>query len=142
MQEKLNELNQQINEQGFQQGNNRPGGFGQGAYVSQLISQRNMIRMNLDEIVSTQKSVKADAETDPKTLEAESKKSLEAAKAVLTEFRESVDAVTKQYDELERRRIGQIGAAGAGERQGGHLQTRPFLDLQGHGEGCSRTPNG
>ncbi len=35
-----------------------------------------------------------------KTLEAESQKSLKAAKAALTEFRESVDAVTIQYDQL------------------------------------------
>jgi hypothetical protein len=100
LQERLNQLNQQINEQGFQQGNIRQGGFGQAAYLNQLVSQRNMIRMNLDEVVSTQKSFKPDAKTDPKALEAESKKSFEVAKSALTEFRESVDAVTKQYDAL------------------------------------------
>ncbi|MDR3623172.1 MAG: hypothetical protein P4L85_27715 [Paludisphaera borealis] len=110
LQAKLDEMNQQINEQGIQQGGggaagfgqggNRQGGFGQGAFVSQLISQRNMIRMNLAEITSTQKAFKADAGTDKKTLDAQGKQSLEAAKAVLTDLRKSVDAVTKQYAEL------------------------------------------
>ena len=100
LQQRLDQLNQQINEQGFQQNLNRTGGFGQGAYVSQLISQRNMLQMNLAEVVAAQKPVKALSESDKKTLDAESKKSLEAAKAFLTEFRESVDAVTKRYDEL------------------------------------------
>ncbi len=99
LQEKLNELNQQINEQGFQQVNGRPGGFGQGAYLSQLIAQRNLIRMNLAEI-TPQKSVGADAAPDRKTLEAESKRKLEAARAVLAEIRESADAVTKRYVDL------------------------------------------
>ncbi len=100
LQQRLDQLNQQINEQGFQQNLNRTGGFGQGAYVSQLISQRNMLQMNLAEVVAAQQPVKAPSESDQKTLDAESKKSLEAAKAFLTEFRESVDAVTKRYDEL------------------------------------------
>ena len=100
LQEKLNELNQQINEQGFQQSNNRAYGFGQGAYLSQLIAQRNMIRMNLTEIGFTQKAAKTEAGADQKTLEAESKKSLEAAKAALTELRELVDAAMKQYAAL------------------------------------------
>ncbi|APW61839.1 hypothetical protein [Paludisphaera borealis] len=109
LQAKLDEMNQQINEQGirqgggaagFGQGGNRQGGFGQGAFVSQLISQRNMIRMNLAEITSTQKAFKADAGTDKKTLDAQGKQSLEAAKAVLTELRKSVDAVSKRYAEL------------------------------------------
>ena len=100
LQERLNELNQQINEQGFQQANNRPGGFGQGAYVSQLISQRNVIRMNLAEIVMTQKSIKDEAGPEKKALEAASKKSLESATAALKDVRAAVNAVTKRYDEL------------------------------------------
>jgi hypothetical protein len=87
LQQKLDELNQQINEQGFQQGANRPGGLGQGGYLSQMMSQRNMIRMSVSEIVSAQQSIKPDAGTDKKILEAESKKSLEAARVFLTEFR-------------------------------------------------------
>ncbi len=55
--------------------------------------------MNLAEI-TPQKSVGADAAPDRKTLEAESKRKLDAARAVLAEIRESVDAVTKRYDEL------------------------------------------
>ena len=100
LQEKLTELNQQINEQGFQQVNGRAGGFGQGAYLSQLIAQRNLIRMNLAEITPPQKSIGADAAPDRKTLEVESKRKMEAARAVLAEIRGSVDAVTKRYDEL------------------------------------------
>ena len=100
LQEHLNDLDQKINVQGFQQGNNRPVGFGQGAYLSQLMAQRDMIRINLAEIASMQKSVKADRGTDAKTLDAESKKALEAAKAALAEFRGSVNAVTKRYDQL------------------------------------------
>jgi hypothetical protein len=100
LQQNLDQLNQQINQQGFQQGNIRQGGFGQAAYFSQLISQRNMIQMNLAQVVAAQKPVNPLPETDKKALEAESKKSLEAAKAVLTEFRGSVDAVTKRYSQL------------------------------------------
>jgi hypothetical protein len=99
-QQKLDQLNQQINEQGFQQASTRTGGFGQGAYVSQLIAHRNMIQTTVAQVVAAQKPVKALSEFDKKTLEAESKKSLEAAKAFLAEFRASVDAVTRRYDEL------------------------------------------
>jgi hypothetical protein len=101
LQERLDQLNQQINEQGFQQGGARVGGFGQGGYFSQLISQRNMIQTTLAQVAAAQKPVKALPEADQKTLQAEHKKSLEAAKAFLTEFRASVDAVTKRYDELK-----------------------------------------
>lgn len=101
LQERLNWLNQQINEQGFQQSNNRANGFGQRGYLSQLIAQRDMIRMNLAEIGMTQTAAKSEAGTDQKTLEAESKQRLEAAKAVLKELRESVDAAMKQYDTLD-----------------------------------------
>ncbi len=52
------------------------------------------------QVVAAQKPVKAFQDTDKKTLEAESRKTFEAAKAPLTEFRESVDAVTKCYKEL------------------------------------------
>jgi prefoldin subunit 5 len=100
LQQNLDQLNQQINQQGFQQGNIRQGGFGQAAYFNQLISQRNMIQMNLTQVVAAQRPVKPLSETDKKTLDEESKKSLVAAKAVLAEIRASVDAVTKRYDEL------------------------------------------
>ena len=101
LQEDLNELNQQINEQSFQpMGNNGPGGFGRAAYISQLTARRNMIRMNLAEIASMQKSAKADLGTDRKALEEDGKKSQEAAKAALKAMRDSVDAVMKQYDQL------------------------------------------
>ncbi len=100
LQQNLDQINQQINQQGFQQGNIRQGGFGLASYLSQLISQRNMIQMNLAQVAAAQKSIKAAPETDKRTLEAESKKNLEAAKAALTEYRQSVDAVTKRYDEL------------------------------------------
>ncbi len=100
LQEKLNDLNQQINEQGFQPGNNRPGGFGQGSYVSQLIAQRNMIRMSLSEINAMQKPSKDDVKLDQKALEAETKNSLETARAFLAEFRKAVDQATKEYDKL------------------------------------------
>jgi hypothetical protein len=101
LQQRLNELNQAINEQGFQQlGNNRPAGFGPGGALPQLIAQRDMVRMNLAEVVSTQKSIKADGGPDQKGLEEEGKKSQEAAKAALAEFRKSVDAVVKRYGEL------------------------------------------
>ena len=56
--------------------------------------------MNLAQVVAAQKPVKPSPEPDKKTLEADSRKSQEAAKAVLTEIRASVDAVTKRYDEL------------------------------------------
>jgi hypothetical protein len=100
LQERLNELNQAINEQGFQLGNNRPAGFGPGAYLPQLIAQRDMIRMNLAEIASAQRSIKANGGADQKALEEEGKKSLEAARTALVEFRQSVDAVEKRYGEL------------------------------------------
>ena len=73
---------------------------GQAAYLSQLISQRNMIQTTLAQVAAIQKPLKALPETDKKTLGAEKKNSLEAAKAFLTELRASVDAVTKRYDEL------------------------------------------
>ncbi len=102
LQQNLDQLNQRINEQGFQQqGNSRAGGFGQGAYVFQLISQRNMIQSTLAQVTAAQKPVRALSESDKKTLESENKKSLEAAKALLTEIRASVDAVMKRYDELK-----------------------------------------
>jgi hypothetical protein len=101
LQQRLDQLNQQINEQGFQQAGARGGGSGQGTYLSQLISQRNMIQTTLTQVAAAQKPVKALPETDQKTVEAENKKSVEAAKAFLTEFRASVDAVTKRYDELK-----------------------------------------
>lgn len=100
LQQNLDELNQQINLQGFQPVNGRAGGFGQGAYLSQLMAQRNMIRMNLNEIAAMQKAFKTDAGTDRKAQDEETKKSLEAARSTLTDFRKSVDEVTKRYDEL------------------------------------------
>ena len=100
LQNKLNDLNQQINEQGFQPGNNRQGGGGQGSYISQLIAQRNMIRMNLSELTSTPRPSTDEVKSDQKALEAESKKRLEEAKAFLTEFRSEVDQATKQYEKL------------------------------------------
>ena len=100
MKQQLDQLNQQINEQGFQQGGARIGGVGQGAYLTQLISQRNMIQTTLAQVAAAQKPVKALPETDKKTLEAENKKTIDAAKAFLTELRATVDAVTKRYDEL------------------------------------------
>ena len=96
----MNELNQQINEQGFQQGNMRAAGFGQGSILPQLTAQRNTVRMNLAQIVNMQKSLKQDPATDKKALEAESQKRLEAAKTALMDFRLSVDEVTKRYDQL------------------------------------------
>jgi hypothetical protein len=101
LQARLDELNQQINVQGFQQAGSRAGGFGQGAYLTQLISQRDMIRMYLTDVVATQQSFKADAGTDKKALESESEKNLQAAKAALTDLRASVNAVLKRYDELK-----------------------------------------
>jgi hypothetical protein len=101
LQQQLDQLNQAINEQGFQQPGARGGGFGQGAYLSQLISQRNMIQTTLAQVAAAQKPAKALPETDQKTLEAENKKTLESAKGFLTELRASVDAVTKRYDELD-----------------------------------------
>jgi prefoldin subunit 5 len=100
LQAQLDVLNQQINEQGLPQGTYRQGGFGQGAYVSQLVGRRNMILMNLSETVSTQKAYKSNSGTDQKSQEAEGKKSLAAVEAMLNEFRELVAAVTKQYDKL------------------------------------------
>ena len=100
LQQALDGLNQRINEQGFQQAGNRPGGFGPGSYVSPLIAQRDMIRMNLAEVVSTQKALKGEGGTDKKAAEDETQKKLEAAKKALAELRTSVEAVTKRYDEL------------------------------------------
>jgi hypothetical protein len=100
LQQGLDDLNQRINEQGFSTVTGRPGGFGQGAYVRQLIAQRDMIRMNLTEVSAAQRSLKADPGPDPKALEAESQKRLEAAKAALTGLRASVDEAMKRYDEL------------------------------------------
>jgi hypothetical protein len=101
LQARLDELNQQINVQGFQQTGNRAGGFGQGAYLTQLMSQRDMIRMYLAEVAATQQSFKKDAPTDNKALDAETQKTLDAAKSALTDLRASVNAVLKRYDELK-----------------------------------------
>jgi hypothetical protein len=101
LQARLDELNQQINVQGFQQTGSRPGGFGQGAYQTQLMSQRDMIRMYLTEVAATQQSFKKGAPTDRKALDAETQKNLDAAKAALTDLRASVNAVLKRYDELK-----------------------------------------
>ena len=135
LQERLNELNQQINEQGFQQANNRPGGFGQGAYVSQLISQRDAIRMNLAEIVMTQKSIKDEAGPEKKELEAASKKSLEAATAALAGRTGGGRRGHEAIRRTQHRRFGQKCPPEAGERQGRHLQARTFNDVQDRGEG-------
>jgi hypothetical protein len=51
-------------------------------------------------VASAAQSFKAGAGGDPKALEAESQKSLESAKADLTELRALVDAAMKRYDEL------------------------------------------
>jgi hypothetical protein len=101
LQARLDELNQQINVQGFQQTGSRPGGFGQGAYLTQLMSQRDMIRMYLAEVAATQQSFKKDAPTDRNALDAETQKTLDAAKSALTDLRASVNAVLKRYDELK-----------------------------------------
>jgi hypothetical protein len=99
LQQNLNALDLQIGQQALPQGGNR-GGFGQAGYYSQLISQRNMIRMQLDQIASMQKSARTDPRAEKKMPEEDGKKSLEGAKAALVAFRESVDAVTKRYDQL------------------------------------------
>jgi len=121
LQSRLDEMNQQINEQGFQQqaqggfgqaggglggpGGNRQGGFGQGGFgqssaLSQMIAQRNMIRMNLNEIASAQKALKSPSTADAKARQAEDVASRDAAKKSLAEFRKSVDEILKQYNEL------------------------------------------
>jgi hypothetical protein len=100
LQEDLNVLNQQIDEQAFTPSNNRPGGFAQATPLAELTSQRTMIRMNLAQITSMQKAAKADAGPDKETLDAESKKRLESAKAAVTELRESINGVIKQYNQL------------------------------------------
>ena len=103
LQEKLNELNQQINEQGFQQGNAppRPGNnnLAQRGFGQQLINQRDMIKANLNEMAMVQKTRKSQA-SDKKTFDEEIKKSTETAKALLAELRPMVDEVTNRYVSL------------------------------------------
>jgi hypothetical protein len=101
LQRNLDELNQRINEQGFQPGNGRLGGFGQGTYATQLIAQRDMLRMSLSEVNSAQQFLKAESSPDPKNLEAESQKSLEAARAALSGVRAAVNSALKEYDGLD-----------------------------------------
>jgi hypothetical protein len=112
LQEKLNELNQLINEQGFQQANNapRPGNgppgqgnntFAQAGYLQQLIAQRNMLKSNLVEITSAQNAINAHLPaTDTKAMDGEVKANLEASKATVAEMRPMIDEVLKRYTDL------------------------------------------
>ncbi|MHC5540218.1 hypothetical protein ACYOEI_18520 [Singulisphaera rosea] len=106
LRQRLEDMNQQINEQSFQQGNGPgrqgAGNFGRGGFSSPLVAQRNQIRMELAEVESHLKDFKDEVpkETDRKALEEESKKNRETVKTTLEDLRRSVDEVTKKYDDL------------------------------------------
>lgn len=112
LQERLNDLNQQINEQNLStalppsggpgQGGLARSGFGQAAMAPPLIQQRNMIRAGLAEITAMQRAAKANANPseDLKSLSSQGQKSQEAARSTLKELRQQVDAVHKRYAEL------------------------------------------
>lgn len=106
LRQRLEDMNQQINEQGFQQGNGPgrqgPGNFGQGGFSPSLIAQRNETRMHLAEVESHLKALKDEVprDADRKAMEEEGKKDRETVKTTLEELRRSVDEVTKKYEEL------------------------------------------
>jgi prefoldin subunit 5 len=106
LQNNLNDLNQQINEQGYAQANNSPGpgmrNLAQSGLVSQMIAQRNLIRNTMAEVSLEQNTLNADApqSKDRTAPDEDVKKKAEACKASLAELRPRVDEVTKKYADL------------------------------------------
>ena len=81
LQQALDDMNQRLNMQSFQPSGGRGGGgFGGANYAQQMIAQRDMIRMNLAQVVSSQKELKGESGPDKKALEEETQKKLQAAK--------------------------------------------------------------
>jgi hypothetical protein len=102
----LNDLNQQINEQGYAQAGNSPGpginNLAQSGILSQMIAQRNLIKNTLAEANLEEKTFKAEAPQgkDHTALDEDAKKKAEECKAAVAGLRPMVDEVTKKYADL------------------------------------------
>ena len=104
LQERLDDLNQQINLQGNSQGGGmRPGGMNpqQAAFLNPVVNQRDQIKFAVAQITQEPKSLKNQVAPDKgNALDEDVKTKGEAFKAALAELRPQVDAVTKTYVEL------------------------------------------
>lgn len=106
LQDNLNDLNQQINEQGFARANNapRPGPNAPNSWgaMPQMIAQRNLVKNDLAEIGQEQKTLKA--QTSPaqsrSALDEEVRKKAEACRSAVAELRPMVEEVARKYDAL------------------------------------------
>jgi hypothetical protein len=106
LQDNLNDLNQQINEQGYMQVNNSPrqgpNTPNQSGVLPRMIAQRNLIKGALAEIGLEQKSLKAQMPQveDRSALDKDVKEKAEACRKAVAELKPMVVGVTKKYADL------------------------------------------